>query len=60
MATIDIALPDELTQALTPPACLDLSAADSASTCRELDVADRRDAVRAWPTSPAAFRPTAR
>jgi hypothetical protein len=25
MATIDIALPDELTQALNPPACLDLS-----------------------------------
>ena len=25
MATIDIALPDELTQALTPPVCLDLS-----------------------------------
>jgi hypothetical protein len=25
MATIDIALPDELTQALTPPPCLDLS-----------------------------------
>jgi hypothetical protein len=25
MATIDIALPDELTQALTPPSCIDLS-----------------------------------
>ena len=25
MATIDIALPDELTQALSPPVCLDLS-----------------------------------
>jgi len=25
MATIDIALPDELTQALSPPRCLDLS-----------------------------------
>jgi hypothetical protein len=31
MATIDIALPEELTQALSPPACLDLSLPDLGS-----------------------------
>jgi hypothetical protein len=31
MATIDIALPDELTQALSPPVCLDLSLPDLGS-----------------------------
>ena len=58
MATIDIALPDDLMQALTPPACLDLQLPQPdvrrASPCRS---AAR---CRAWPISPAAFRPTAR